>query len=142
MRRIAILSTAASIFLAAAPPALPHHSFAAQFDATKPITLDGTVTKVEWRSPHIWVYLDVVGEDGAVTKWECDGGAPNALTRQGWTRETLKLGTPLEIRGYLATNGTNTCNARTWIYDGRTVFAGSADGGPTPQQSTAPEPNR
>jgi hypothetical protein len=119
-------------FLALAVPALAHHSFAAQFDATKPITLQGTVTKVEWRNPHIWVYLDVKDADGKVTPWECEGGAPNALTRQGWSRTTLKIGEPLTIDGYRAKNGTNTCNARTWTFAGRRVFAGSADdGGPT-----------
>jgi Family of unknown function (DUF6152) len=141
MRYAKVLSVVGFVVLAAAP-ALAHHSFVAQFDAGKPITLEGTVTKVEWRSPHIWVYLDVKGENGAVTAWECEGGAPNALTRQGWSRETLKLGTTLTIQGYLARDGTNTCNARTWIYDGRTVFAGSADGGPAPQQSPAPPQSR
>jgi hypothetical protein len=131
MRALGILSVIASAVLAAAPPAQAHHSFATQFDPTKPVTLEGTVTKVEWRNPHIWVYLDVTDEDGTVTPWECEGGAPNALTRLGWTGKTLKLGTTLEVRGYLARNGTNICNARTWIYEGRTVFAGSAnDGGP------------
>jgi hypothetical protein len=120
--------------LLALPPSAPaHHSFATQFDPTKPITLEGTVTNVEWRNPHIWVYLDVTDEEGNVIAWECEGGAPNALTRRGWSRQTLKLGSTLEIQGYLARNGTNTCNARTWIYEGRTVFAGEAsDGGPTP----------
>jgi hypothetical protein len=131
MRDIGILSVVASAALVAMPPAVAHHSFATQFDPTKPVTIEGTVTKVEWRNPHIWVYVDVTGEDGAVTPWECEGGAPNALTRQGWTRDTLKLGTTLEIRGYLARNGTNVCNARMWIHDGKSVFAGSAsDGGP------------
>lgn len=130
------------VMAAATLPALAHHSFAAQFDANKPVTLEGTVTKVEWRSPHIWVYVDVKGRDGAVTPWQCEGGAPNALTRQGWTRETLKLGTALTIEGYLSRDGTNTCNARTWKYEGRTVFAGSADVAPATQQTTAPQPDR
>lgn len=113
-----------------------HHSFAAQFDPEKPLTLEGTVTNVEWRSPHIWVYLDVTDEDGAVEKWECEGGAPNALTRRGWSRSTLKLGTSLTIFGYQARNGTNTCNAREWTYEGKTVFAGdNTDGGPAAERS-------
>jgi hypothetical protein len=124
---VAIVGAAASVPVSSA---LAHHSFAAQFDANKPVTLEGTVTKVEWRNPHIWVYLDVKGADGTTAAWECEGGAPNALTRQGWTSQTLKIGTPLTIQGYLAKNGTNTCNARTWVYEGRQVFAGSADGGP------------
>jgi hypothetical protein len=143
MRHVQVLSIAVLAMVAAAPAARAHHSFAAQFDANKPVTLEGIVTKVEWRNPHIWVYLDVKGADGAVTPWECEGGAPNALTRLGWTRETLKLGTTLTIQGYLAKNGTNTCNARMWLYDGRSVFAGSADGGPTPEQNSAsPQPAR
>lgn len=129
MRHFA-LAAAIGAAAAIAPPAFGHHSFAAQFDANKPVTLEGTVTKVEWRNPHIWVYLDVKGADGAVAAWECEGGAPNALTRQGWTSQTLKIGSSLTIQGYLAKNGTNTCNARTWVYEGRQVFAGSADGGP------------
>ena len=133
MRVVGILSIVASFGFAAAPSTLAHHSFAAQFDPTKPVTLEGTVTKVEWRNPHIWVYLDVTDADGAVTSWECEGGAPNALTRRGWSSQTLKPGSTLEIHGYLARNGTNSCNARTWIYEGRTVFAGEAsDGGPSP----------
>jgi hypothetical protein len=130
MRMISIAS-AAAFSIVSATPLSAHHSFAAQFDANKPITIEGTVTKVEWRNPHIWVYMDVKGENGAVAAWECEGGAPNALTRQGWSRETLKLGTTLTIQGYLAKDGSNTCNARSWTYEGRSVFAGSADGGPT-----------
>ncbi|HUQ50847.1 MAG TPA: DUF6152 family protein [Gammaproteobacteria bacterium] len=128
-----IVSIVGFAVLLATPAVFAHHSFAAQFDANKPVTLEGTVTNVEWRNPHIWVYLDVKGADGAVTAWECEGGAPNALTRLGWNRETLRLGGKLTIQGYLAKDGSNVCNARTWTYDGKTVFAGSADGGPTPR---------
>src|SRR5690606_24696433 len=142
MRSIERLSVLAGLRLGAIPPALAHHAFASQFDATKPVTLEGRVTMVEWRNPHIWVYLDVESEDGSVTAWECEGGAPNALTRQGWTSKTLRLGSTLTIEGYLAKNGTNTCNARTWIYEGRRIFAGSADGGPAPRGSETPQQGR
>jgi hypothetical protein len=122
------------VVLAGAPLAAGHHSFFAQFDSSQPITLEGTVTRVEWRNPHIWVFLDVTGSDGTVTSWQCEGGAPNALTRQGWTRDTLAVGGTLEIFGYRALNGSNVCNARTWTYEGRTVLAGQAnDGGPNPE---------
>ena len=113
-------------------PVAAHHSFAAEFDGTKPVTLTGAVTKVEWRNPHIWVYLDVRSADGTVTAWQCEGGAPNVLTRQGWGRTHLKLGEDLIVGGYLAKDGTNTCNAQEWkLPDGTTLFEGSAgDRGP------------
>ena len=125
-----VVATLASLVLAV--PVVAHHSFAAEFDSTKPITLNGAVTKVEWRNPHIWVYVDAKDADGKVTPWQCEGGAPNALTRQGWTRETLKQGDAITIEGFRAKDGTPTCNARAWkLPNGKTVFAGSADdGGP------------
>jgi hypothetical protein len=105
-----------------------HHSFAAQFDGEKPVTLTGPVTKVEWRNPHIWVYLDVRNSDGTSTPWQCEGGAPNALTRQGWSRNTFTLGQDITVDGWRAKDGTNTCNARTWrLADGRQVLAGSSN---------------
>ena len=125
-RFLAVACTAAALLWAT--PASAHHSFAAQFDGDKPVVLRGVVTKVDWRNPHIWVYLDVADANGTVTKWECEGGAPNALTRQGWSREHLKLGEELTVEGWRAKNGTNTCNARTWrLANGQTVLAGSSN---------------
>lgn len=134
MRIVSSIVSVAAISTVLAAPLSAHHSFAAQFDGSKPVTLKGAVTKVEWRNPHIWVYLDVRNPDGSVTAWQCEGGAPNALTRQGWSRQNLESGEPLTIEGYLARDGSKTCNARTWKIGDRTVLAGSNDGGPPAAQ--------
>jgi hypothetical protein len=126
MRRIAVAFSTVAALLSSLPVAA-HHSFAAQFDGDKPVVLTGVITKVDWRNPHIWVYLDVRETDGKVTKWECEGGAPNALTRQGWSRDHLKLGEALTVEGWRAKNGTTTCNARTWRINGQVILAGSSN---------------
>jgi Family of unknown function (DUF6152) len=115
-----------------AVPAMAHHSFAAEYDAQKPITLNGTVTKIDWMNPHIWIYLDVKDEGGTVVHWQCEGGPPNTLTRNGWTKSALKTGDAITVTGFLAKDGTHTCDSRSVkLPDGRSVFAGSAgDGGP------------
>ena len=105
-----------------------HHSFVAEFDGDKPVTLTGPVTKVEWRNPHIWVYLDARDPSGKLTPWQCEGGAPNALTRQGWSRTSLKEGSEIVVTGWRAKDGTNTCNAGTWkLPNGQPVLAGSSN---------------
>ncbi len=114
--------------LSATVPVLAHHSFSAEFDNSKPVSLQGTVTKVDWLNPHIWIYLDVKDDSGKVSNWQCEGGAPNSLTRSGWTKEALKKGDAISITGTHAKDATNTCNASSvTLPDGRRVFAGSSN---------------
>jgi hypothetical protein len=113
--------------IAVALPAIAHHSFSAEFNDKTTITLTGAVTKVEWFNPHIWVYLDVKDAEGKPQHWQCEGGAPNTLVRNGWTKNSLKQGEEITIDGYLAKDASKTCNARkVTLADGKNVFAGSS----------------
>jgi hypothetical protein len=126
------LMMGAGLVVALAHTASAHHSFAAEFDASKAVTLTGSVTKIEWMNPHIWVYLDVKDDRGTLEPWQCEGGPPNTLTRNGWSKDSLKVGDQVTIDGALAKDGSKTCNARTVkLPDGRSVLAGSS-GGNTP----------
>ena len=119
----------AGMLALAAIPAVAHHSFDAEFDRTKPVQLKGTVTKLEWMNPHVWVYLNVTGADGKIQQWQCENGAPNMLKRAGWNRESIKEGDQITIDGSLSKDGSHTCNATTLILaDGHKVFAGSSGG--------------
>ena len=116
-----------------------HHSFAAQYDADKPVTLVGTVTKVEWTNPHARFYVDVKDDKGVVTNWNLELASPNVLRRNGWSRTSLNVGDEVTVEGSLAKNGTKMANARVVkLADGRRVFAGSS-GGDAPQPSQAKE---
>jgi len=110
-------------------PAVAHHAFAAEFDSNKTITVQGSVVNVEWRNPHIWIYVDMKDADGDSARWQCEGGSPNTLTRQGWTRDSLKAGERVSIEGFRAKNGSNTCNSRVvTTADGKRLFASSSSG--------------
>src|SRR5712692_9213104 len=118
--------------LAAAVPLLAHHSFAAEYDATKPIKLTGTVTKMEWMNPHARFYVDVKDESGKVTNWNFELGAIPVLLKQGWRKDSLRVGDQVTVEGFLAKDGTKAmANARrVTLPDGRRVFGGSsADAG-------------
>ena len=107
--------------------AAAHHSFAAEFDAEKPVTLKGTVVKWEMINPHGWITIDVVGPDGKTTAWMVETSNPNGLMRLGWTKRSLKPGDQIAVEAYQAKDGSNTANAaRITLADGSKVFAGSA----------------
>ena len=126
--RAVLLSSTASL-LAAALPASAHHSFPAQYDVAKPVTLTGKVTKVEWTNPHIFIYIAVPNEaTGAVVNWALEMGGPNALLRLGWKRDSLKQDDLITVEGSLARDGSPLVNARSVVMaaTGQKMFAGSS----------------
>jgi hypothetical protein len=118
-----------ALFLGFSAAVAAHHSFAAEYDRNKPITLSGTVTKVEWQNPHIYFYLDVKGPDGKVENWAIEGGAPNTLYRAGWRKDSLQAGNQVTVDGWLAKSGARLANMRSVVLaDGRRVLGGSSAG--------------
>jgi hypothetical protein len=117
--------------LLATMPLVAHHAFAAEFDVTKPIKVKGTTTRLDWVNPHAWLYVDVKDETGKVVAWRFELGAPNALLRLGWRRDSLPVGLEVEIEGFLAKAGGPVANGRSIkLADGKELFSG----GSAPQQ--------
>ena len=131
-----VLLVAGAGLVVAAMPASGHHAFAAEFDATKPIKLKGTVAKMEWINPHTWIHIDVKKPNGSVERWMIEGGPPNALYRRGFTRDSLPIGVEILVEGFRAKDGSLKGNGRDLTFaDGRRLFVGSSGTG-------APRDNR
>ena len=130
MRRSIGLLGATVALLAA--PLLAHHSFSAEFDVSKAVMLEGGVTRVDWANPHVYFFIDVKDGHGVVANWGCETSGPNQLIRQGWRRDSMKVGDKVTVRGYLARDASKTADAReVTLADGRKIFSGTPDdGGP------------
>jgi hypothetical protein len=129
MKTKLVAFVAAVAMMAAAAPVSAHHSFAAEFDATKPVNITGVVTKVEWMNPHTYFYIDVKDPaTGKVANWANEMGSPNGLIRQGWTRSTLKVGMVVTVEGTRAKDGSFKANARNVTVDGKKLGAASSQG--------------
>ena len=125
-----VVAGAALVVTAAAVPVIAHHSFAAEFDAKRPVKLRGTVTKMEWINPHSWIHIDVKTADGKIEKWMVEGGAPNALLRRGWNKNSLLPGTEILVEGFQAKDGAKRANGRDITFpDGKKLFVGSSGTG-------------
>jgi len=131
VRRIFLKLTAIFAVMAAVP-ALAHHSFSAEFDGSKLIELKGVVTKIDWTNPHVYFYVDVKDDKGNTTNWGCEAASPGSLHRQGWSRDSLKVGDQVIVGGYPARDGSKLADARrVTLPDGRRIFGGTpGDGGP------------
>jgi DNA/RNA endonuclease YhcR with UshA esterase domain len=140
MKRVLLALAGALPFCLASQQAAAHHSFAAEFDANQPVTLKGTIVKMEWINPHSWLHIDVKNADGTMTPWMIEGATPNTLLRRGFTRDAVKIGTEITITGYRAKNGANRANGRDLVLpDGSRLFLASPGTGAPDEAGAPPE---
>ena len=126
-RKLINIVAAAGMLLAAAASVSAHHSFAAEFDQNKPVTLDGKVVKMEWVNPHSWLHIEVPKADGSVAVWKIEGGSPSVLLRLGWNRDSLPAGTRIKVTGFQAKDGSLRANSRSLEFpDGRRLNLGGS----------------
>lgn len=129
-RNLLMLMVTATAAITMALPVIAHHSFAAEYDADKPVTLTGSVTKMAWINPHSWIYIDVKKPDGSVENWAVEAGPPGTLVRAGFTKESLAAGTVIKVNGYRAKDGALRANGRDiTLPDGRLLFVGGSSPG-------------
>ena len=132
IKRMAITVAVVGVVGAAAfsVPAIAHHAFSAEFDANRPLHLEGVVTEMEWINPHAWVHIEITKDDGTKEEWMVEGGTPNTLFRRGFTQDSLAVGTEIIVDGYQAKDGSQKMNGRDLTFrDGRKLFMGSSGTG-------------
>ena len=133
--KVLLAGVSACLVILLAVPLMAHHSFAAQYDRSKPATLKGPVTKLDWINPHARFFMDVKGTDGKTVNWEVELGPPAMLMRNGWTKSALAIGESVEVNGSLAKDGSHLLNATTvTLSNGKRVFAGSSGGDDNPNK--------
>ncbi len=129
-----ILLAAPVLAALAAPPASGHHSFAAEYDGNRPVSVEGTVARVDWTNPHIWIYVDVPGEDGALVRWAFSAAPPGVLMRRGIMKSVIPIGEVIRVEGFRARDGSNNASGGSITFpDGRRVLTASAED-PAPEE--------